>query len=438
MLMKHNLLIFSCLLLSCLSLRAQVYEVPFNLSMGSIVRWWSDSTVLVYIDSLGESSGFLLYTQGQPVAQFADIPSSVVVHDLRIEGDEAYFCGTKLGVAMTGCFNIPSLFFGGVPIHYTSFMADAFLTYVDFKRLEVFPFLGLNYLALVGETMMGPIPNTTVASVVFTGTGWYRWNLYNKDTVVRYTDITCLDDMVVAVGTRADHQGCCIRTFLKTMNFPSNPFVVPTAATVVISGDPAVEKVFARQLTMNRMALAYHSGKPNTWLHDITFSSITGLPVTTPSSFFFSPTSGYPYTAGWNLRELACRRGMLFLQEDAAHLGSGMQSWLLEWDPTLVMPQFICWSFLPTWLHSSDVEGIGDRPITSGETATTALELRGAINAPLSTPGRCNYAQLAIIKDSGIGLSSVEVIDDVLNGSAFDNLHYPNLRVIDVRPLCEK
>ena len=438
--MKRRPLILIAMMAMSMTSFSQVYEVPYLETTGTLVRWWRDSTMVVYVDSLSESRGFLLYTQGQPVAKFASLPASEVVHDMRIVGDEVYFCGTKWGQAMVGSFHITNVFAGTDPIHSTTFSGEPSLSLstIDFKRLEVFQYYGVKVMALVGETMMSGVPNTTVASVYQMGGFWYLNYLYNKDTVVRYTDITCLDDMVVAVGTRADHRGCCFRAFGKVPMFPSVPSVTPHVATEILTNERAVEKVLARDLGDNHMALAYHGevGKPNTWLHDIRMSPATGLPIAMPNSFYLLPTSGYPYSAGWDIKELSFRNSLLYIQEEGAHLGLGMQSWLHEWDPHSALPQFKSWSFASTSLYSSDIEGVGDRPITSGTTFNGTLELRGAITGPANMPARCNYAQMAYIKDYSIGFGSVDVVDDVLYEPQQDAVHHPVIRCVNVNTLC--
>ncbi len=418
---------------------SQVYEVPYLETTGTLVRWWRDSTMVVYVDSLGESRGFLLYTQGQPVAQFASLPNSVVVHDMRIVEDNAYFCGTKLGVAVVGSFQITNVFAGIEPIHYCAFFGDPSLLLAteDFKRLEVFQYYGMKVMALVGETMMGSVPSTTVASVYQAGGWWYMNYLYNKDTVVRYTDISCLDDMVVAVGTRADHRGCCFRSFYRTPSFPYNPIVTPAEATEIIASERAVEKVLVRQISDNRMAVSYHGGEnsPNTWLHDITMSPVTGQPTAVPMSFWLPPTPSYTYGMGWDLQELACRGGKVYILEKGAHAGQGIQSWIQEWDPVTALPVFRSWKFTSTQLHSADVEGVGGRPVTSGEAASAMLEIRGAIDS-FGGLNECNTQQQTEVTKDLVGYGSVYVVDDVLYEPQKDAVHYPVIRYVNVNTLC--
>ena len=79
---------------------------------------------------------------------------------------------------------------------------------------------------------------------------------------------------------------------------------------------------------------------------------------------------------------------------------------------------------------------MGDRPITSGTTFNGTLELRGAITGPANMPDRCNYAQMAYIKDYSIGFGSVDVVDDVLYEPQQDAVHHPVISYVNVNTLC--
>ena len=268
--MRHKGFILTALfLLSLGSAQAQVYEMPSFISNESVVRWWKDSTILVYTWQSSTLHGFLLYTKGQTAAQFIDY-SDAGARALYVGGSYSavdncgffYFCGNNGSQAAVGGFAIPSLPSGGPVYHTWLPHIDVFdMDSVAFTRMELFEDSGLVCLALVGETKVGStvnMPNTTVATefLIPGSMAWYGCLIYNKDSVVRYTDITCLDSVIVAVGTRADHIGCCYRPFEKSWHFPTNPLLT-NSAVEIISGSRALEKVLARKIAGDRMALAF-------------------------------------------------------------------------------------------------------------------------------------------------------------------------------------
>lgn len=167
--MRHKGFILTALfLLSLGSAQAQVYEMPSFISNESVVRWWKDSTILVYTWQSSTLHGFLLYTKGQTAAQFIDLPGSIIVRYLQIMNDWVYFCGNNGSQAAVGGFAIPSLPSGGPVYHTWLPHIDVFdMDSVAFTRMELFEDSGLVCLALVGETKVGStvnMPNTFLPS----------------------------------------------------------------------------------------------------------------------------------------------------------------------------------------------------------------------------------------------------------------------------------
>lgn len=436
--MEKKLLCLALLAVAILPVGAQVADVETMFPNVSHVRWWRQSTVLAYSETTGMQSDFVLYTRGVSPARCLPLPADIRVCDVRIKDDTAYFCGTRNGKGVTGLFSIDELSSGNdVTVHYAVIdTIDYPLLFPKaFTRMELFDSFGKTYWAVVADGETSSIlhtPVSTVASVRYSGTYWETRFSYNKDTVVRYTDITCLDSLIVGVGTRADRRGCCIRTFERKFDFPYHP-APPNFAIELNTADHAAERVLARRIKGNRMAVAFHvdSVKPGTWLVDLTLQP-NGSPSLTPQGYYLPATAGCPYGAGWEMRELAGEGGSMYLLEEAAHQGTGMQSWLHKWQP-LVDPAHIgSWTFLPSTILSADVEQNYDDPVTTGATDTATLELR----YPVITGMCCSWQRL----DPGTPEVPYNVIysgTDPFTKSFPDNILIIPVKTLNVENICE-
>lgn len=187
---------------------AQVTELHIGANLNSIVRNVDETTQLIYTEVSPTESYFVLYHEGHPTADVFRLPSNhspFHIKDVRINEREAYFCGTADGMGMVGKFDIPDVFSGTGQVDYgfLGFTSDN-TVYVDsLCRLELYN-AGIRVcMAMVGVARYDGMTTSPVVSARLIGTSWKFYTDAQKDEY-RFTDISCLDDMIVASGTYQD------------------------------------------------------------------------------------------------------------------------------------------------------------------------------------------------------------------------------------------
>ena len=197
--MKRIVLIFF-LLVATLATHAQVREFQIGAQGNSIVRSVGKDSVLVYTEVSPTEAYFLLYKDGDIMAQaFQLLPGEYVqVRDVRIhDGKTVYFCGTRGGgflsipYAVVGRFDIDDVFSGTGSVEWGIFQwvpYSSTLFVTDMTRLDLFEYQDTVRMAMVGKTVYDwevPLQGTTVASAWFDGSNWQlNMELDNPDEKV--------------------------------------------------------------------------------------------------------------------------------------------------------------------------------------------------------------------------------------------------------------
>ena len=235
--MKRSFALIVTLLLSTAIAAAQVQEFQIGAQQNSIIRTVDDEHVLIYTQNADNQKYFLLCKRGSNTAQAFQVPNLWEVRDVRIHnGSDAYFCGTNGVVGMVGMFNINSLFSGTEPLNYSffSWSPAGYVLPTDLKRLKLYEVGGRVNMAMTGSSLWNIaalVPNTTVVSACLNGGGWDVVSYINKDMEMAFTDVACLESVIVAVGTDSNGEERHLITFEKTTGFPQFPTDCPSPAS---------------------------------------------------------------------------------------------------------------------------------------------------------------------------------------------------------------
>lgn len=339
--MKRCILLISILLI-CLQDMAQVREFQINAYVNSIIRSVDDENVLIYTQPTVDTGCFILYKKSDNTALAFNVPNKWEVHDVRIyNGVDAYFCGTNGSSGLIGMFDISQMLSGTVSLNYAIINNWSQIGYVlptDLKRLDLFEDNGVVNMAMVGTSLWyywSQVPNTMVMSAYLSGTTWHWRGYPNKCAFMKFTDLACLDEIIVTVGTGKNGDSCYMKTFEKVQNFPGYPIDIGSIIGVTYynpKGD-----VLVTHKDGNIAVLAQFNGGINgigTAFHEVKFSPLTGLPSTTLIDTWRStPPSTQPFGAMWRMLELNWDVDKAWLLQKAEYNTmsvSGIADWLLK------------------------------------------------------------------------------------------------------------
>lgn len=288
--MNRKTLLFIVLsFLSTFAVYGQVTEFGIGADSYPIIRSLPSKANLILTKGTSGNDVFILHTDNQPVAQSFELYPGVKVHDVRIWNNEyAYFCGTyePLDWGIVGRFNIADVFNGTGNISFGAFdwVDSGFIKASDLKRLELYKLGTTAGMAMVGDAVfdsLHPEPTTTVASAYFDGANWQLCTYMRKPDTVRFTDIACLDNIIVAVGSDTSGAGCFVKTFFSAANFPLYP-CMPGEFVRILYGNP-VGDVLVKKTLRDTAVIAHLDNTlgTRTVFHKVPVDQITGIPTIT-------------------------------------------------------------------------------------------------------------------------------------------------------------
>ena len=390
--MKRIVLIFF-MLVATPATHAQVREFQIGALQNSIVRSVYADYQLIYTQPTVDSGFFILYRAGDPTAQAFRVPDKWEIHDVRIHnGAQVFFCGRCGGQALVGSFVIPVAFSGagGLDYYLCGWSNDGYVLPTDFQRLDLYRSGDTVCMAMTGTSMWfktSPQPNTTVASAYFIGSTCYIRCYNNKGHYIKFTDVACLDDMIVAVGTDTSGNGCLVKTFGKWAEFPNHPLT--PSYMVSLDYESPVGDVLAVHRGGDTAVLAQYNDNGttvSTVLYDVPFSPFTGVPtMTSPGVRKSSMPTYQPYGPSWRMLELNWLSGYAWLLQRSEY-GVNPTLGVIDW---LVRVPF--GGSGPVWMwhpqscnaQSLDINVARHLPSLSGE--NTWLRLYDAVWYPNST-----------------------------------------------------
>lgn len=111
-------------------------------------------------------------------------------------------------MGLVGTFDIPSIFGGTGSVNYglvgSTFSAtNEPVDITCLRRLELFHIGSQECMAMVGDASYSELTIHPVVSAYLAGGTWYYGSDLQKNDII-FTDITCLDQLIVATGTFMD------------------------------------------------------------------------------------------------------------------------------------------------------------------------------------------------------------------------------------------
>lgn len=194
------------------NVHAQTNIVATNttmLSKTSIVREYQRDLFLVYNDEGSSKTSFSLVDISTGLCRTMNLPS-LIVNDVEIVKNMAYFCGSIGTTVVAGWFDIRSVFYSGgsmsmifVPTGlscaaYTSSTEEI----LSLDKLEVIEYsTGFNHLVMVGKATCtsSSTTNTCIAEIYYDGTDYKLAYQVEHEGVFGYSDLTVINSGVVGV-----------------------------------------------------------------------------------------------------------------------------------------------------------------------------------------------------------------------------------------------
>lgn len=438
---KKSIFFLGFMLAMIQSPSAQITEFNINSIRNSIVRAVNDDTQLIYTEISPIESYFLLYQDGAPIARAFRLPSTPLlqVFDFRIIDENVYFCGTvKLGAVsltegLVGMFNIPSVFYGSGSVNYGVLGATSGneMTVRSLRRMDLFKDSGNDCLAMVGDADFDSMSTHPVVSAYFNGTGWNFWTDIQKD-YPRFTDIACLDNLIVAAGTLLEDSLCFVKTFRHTYDFPAqecNPYNIHYFTFGAAKGNVLITKE-----TANTAMLAYFdvSSGTGTVLQRTPFDILTGSPLPSCSAHVTTLAFPSPYGSGQKMLELSVVGADIYLLQRAQYSAFGILDWRLG--TQFPSPVFDAWYSLNGRQYSMDVTYANK---TSGEASPSAkLQLHGPawpfMNGHCQNFDKINATNVPVgFKEMGFQISPV-------SGGSFNYAIAATVFYIDANIICQE
>ena len=436
----------SMLLLFSLGCHVQAQVRQFDISAGnnSIIRTIDSGRSLIYTEEFNTTTAsFLLYHDGQTSAFSFQVPPGIQVRDVRIyDNSVAYFCGTYNGgsSAVVGMFSINGVFLGAMPIYYAliNWTNDDMIKPTDLKRLDIFTTPTDSVcMAMVGDAIFdntNPFPTTTVVSAHFNGAIWDIHSIVRKPSESRFTDIACLDDMIVVAASDTNGQGCFVKTFHPTHDFPAHPFT-PQQLYGIVYGN-AVGDVLITKLFGNTAVVAHYdvSSGVSTVFHRVAFNSISGHHAVPTDTWTTSPLSTMPYGNTWTMMELLSDGSNNNLLQHAQYPILPILStydWLVSFSlPVSISTTATAWQPSICKHHSLDWDAASSQPRTSG--CAPKLTTYGTTWHPL-----CSQRFSLTLQYNTATKSTEKIVEYSNNISTFTHTVLPTIKNISVSTLCE-
>lgn len=398
---------------------AQVIGIPTLPADATIIRSYTQDRSLLYLhNSVGSKYVCLTSTS---ITKYFSIYPFVSINDIKICGDTAFFCGSaniySTGRrALYGFFCISDVFYGTGSIH--SFICDTSSICLshEFTKIDVYND-GLPRLALIANLFITSGDTiTAVASMHHIGSSVTFE--YDNGRQIKYNNISCLNNIIVAVGQGFPYSDCITRAYRRLPNFVTTPFSTTSAYSITnalcrYSGGPYLIK----HTYDNRAAIAFHTLRlASTMIYKLSFDSYTGI----PSAYLPAARTSVSWTDSyspltWQLFEMSYNPSTrtIYLLENGRHLPSGtFLRWLLPFSMT-VAETTINGVHLPVGFQVSLDVGKGPiLPITSGTTSTAQ-----ACYYTFITPNtnNCQRTTLVPTEDSDIDVAERQFNFTIIN-----------------------
>jgi len=434
--MKYSTLILSLLVLFTSGVSGQVMEYSVGSVQNSIVRTVDHRSVLIYTQESTTSAYFVLHNEATGTA--LSFPFNVgVVHDMRITDGRVYFCGESYGHGLVGTFNIQQVFFSGGNVFWhqlSSYFGD--MTHVvSLDRLDLFSDSGRVCMAMVGGAWFDPLtptPKNVLVSACFSGTNWNINCDMTKPYFMKFTDIACLDDIIVAVGTDTNDAGCYLKTYHPRMDFPGNT-CTPLYGYEISFMNPQ-GKVLVTKYADNTASIAHFDASRATVMHKVSFSSGGTIPIGNVETWITNTSS---FFTGGEMIELATSiNGNTYLLQDTDYPVSGIVlslPWLVKYSHSIAPTSSVQAEAGNYKNQSLDMDFSGMYPRTS----CYASQLATYVPIANMTTPQCMHPASLPIQYSVTGVNITDMYEGVRQQDALGFAFVPVISDVRVQNICD-
>ncbi len=283
--MKTNLFIIILMLLPAGGMMAQsrIWEMHTIPADTTIVREWKYGKYIVYARN-GTNQTVSFHDNLSPVVRSAQIPSMVIVNDIRIVGDMVYAGGKIMGSpfphGLLACFDINDLMGAGGAFHTMTVFGEnlnnsncqtqAYCHVTGIKRIAPFqdgqktvvPYIADD--TILNGSGNGPgCRRVGYGDAVFSGSTWSANTFhYNKDAYNLFSDFAVTDNHIVLVSKNCDLDKLEFVVHDKIANYAYPP-LTPNWDIYYFSDHKVLGRVMATHLSNDDFAVAYHYEVPS-------------------------------------------------------------------------------------------------------------------------------------------------------------------------------
>ena len=417
---------------------AQVYNIDTH-AKKPIVRTMDGQFTVIY-NELGNPANEMIVMVDNMVPISVELPAWLTIRDMEVASPYVYFCGTTGTHGVVGRMDVFQAWMGN-PQMYCAF-SDAcsdnpYCYATNFKKLDVFVDSGKVQLALVGDFIEDVINHDKRSSVAWAwcdSTYWYFSYYYNKDGWVKFTDIACLDDVIVAVGNDSTDHDCYVKTFKKQSRFTKKPLDSTFVSRVVSLGEVGEPLVVH---TGDNMAVVaqFSDAKVSTVLHRLHINPTTGIPVQyAPTTFnaWFSSTPFDPTV--WQMKDLRYNStaDSLYLLEYAEYMEMpGVMPWIIRF-PNIQVPTVSIMEGIYKFVDNPmSMDMKWEHPCTAGESTIVG----GLFYTPnqLQSMDNCHQQKLIKFTHTGATIMQGHITEDNV-----DCVRPGYNMTLNINPLSEK
>lgn len=365
----------------------QVWKVPGAGVKDAIVRSVNDSLTLLYASNVGVADRFLVY-DGSPTISSFKTPVGLVVHDVVVLDGVAYFCGEIGGHGVVGFFDVVDAYVNGIAdMNYADLSSASgsvmCLDALSLSRLDVFNVGSMVFIAAVGTSTIGCL-NQYSSSIIlsaFLPTGSSNWDCqyyFSKDPWLCFSDIACLDDLVVVAGIGANGGDCYLKAFHRAPHFVRWICSLTPGFAWKVDAVPSTGPVLLKRIKSDIfVASQFGKSRVSTVLHRLEVSTAGSLyvfdstSITSPSPLDYP---GYP----WELHDMAydAQSESIHLLEksDPAITPNGFESWLFRFPLSASSAPIDATLLTEGDQYSLDVSAGTLIPVTTGQASTGELD----------------------------------------------------------------
>lgn len=345
--MKKNIFIlFSavCLISLYNIAHAQEYEYDNIDPQKVIVRTYHDSCQILYAEQNNSTNFLILRTP--TVNKIFKLPYGMKINDMEVYSSAVGFCGSYNGKGTAGLFHALDVFDGTDGLLYFTctspcifqqqYYNDTYIKIKEFLKVDI-NYTSTNgyYLAMIASAYLDTndhyLTNIVASAHFISSNQWRIECLYEEGQPIIYSDIKCLDNVIVASGTTSDSGNLAIKTFQKTTEFLQYPLTPGFSQKVCEYFGPS-PSTLTTQIKDNIAAFAIHTYK-GTHIHRLSINPTTGAVTLFRPSVSIKPDELLGVDPiNWRLYDLRRRAlypltdttpQVVFLLENAAHKNNG-------------------------------------------------------------------------------------------------------------------